>query len=202
MRAGATARATLAAASALVLSVALAGTASADAPPDFGDLNPNDIARSTLEDSVSDISPSGYVTDIDPSRYVEELEQEEVEGSTTTVTISADVLFEFDEATLNKGAEKQLTSVAQRLRNVTGTVGVVGHSDGIGDDAYNEKLSEDRAEAVKKALEDELGSGGPDIEASGRGSAEPVAEETGSDGEDDPAARAQNRRVEISFEGS
>ncbi|ASU83659.1 OmpA family protein [Nocardiopsis gilva YIM 90087] len=202
MRGGGAARRALTVVPALALVAALSGTAAAETPPDFSDLNPNDISRSAVEDSVSDINPSEFVTGIDPSGFVEELEQEEVEGSTTTVTISADVLFEFDEATLNKGAEKQLTSVAERLKNVTGTVEVVGHSDGIGDDDYNKKLSEDRAKAVKKALEDELGSDGPDIEATGKGSSDPVAEETDDDGNDMPSARAKNRRVEISFEGS
>ncbi|CAM3938820.1 OmpA family protein [Nocardiopsis rhodophaea] len=202
MRGGVAARRTLTAVPALGLIVALTGPATADAPPDFSDLNPNDISRSAVEESVSDITPSEFVTGIDPSGFIEKLEQEEVEGSTTTVTISADVLFEFDEATLNKGAEKRLTSIAQRLKNVSGTVEVVGHSDGVGDNDYNLKLSEDRAKAVKKALEDELGSDGPDIEASGKGSSEPVAEETDDDGNDVPSARAKNRRVEISFDGS
>ena len=78
-------------------------------------------------------------------------------SSTTTVTISADVLFEFDEATLTDNAQETLADQAEQLSGLTGTVEVVGHSDGIGDDDYNQRLSEDRAEAVKEALEEELG---------------------------------------------
>lgn len=191
---------------ALLLAVPLSATATgADVQGD-----PDDVPSGALEDSVTEvdtagsitgITPEGFVTGFTPEDFIEPLEHEDVEGDTTTVTIAADVLFEFDEATLSDDAHETLSDTAERLSGVSGTVEVVGHSDGIGDESYNQELSEERADAVKGALEDELGSEAPEIEASGRGSDEPVAEETTSEGEDDPGARAQNRRVEISFEG-
>ncbi|RNL86778.1 OmpA family protein [Halostreptopolyspora alba] len=182
---------------ALLLATPLAtGTAVADVAGD-----PDDVSAGTLEGSVTEVSPETHIIGISPDEYIEELELEDVEGDTTTVTISADVLFEFDEATLSDDAAETLSDTAERLSGVSGTVEVVGHSDGVGEESYNQELSEDRADAVKGALEDELGSDAPDIEASGKGSTEPVAEETNSEGEDDPGARARNRRVEISFEG-
>ncbi|MBB4931462.1 outer membrane protein OmpA-like peptidoglycan-associated protein [Lipingzhangella halophila] len=163
--------------------------------------DPDNVPSGALEDSVTEMGTADSITGFTPEDFIEPLEHEDVEGGTTTVTISADVLFEFDEAALSDGAQRTLSDTAERLSGVSGTVEVVGHSDGLGDDSYNQELSEDRADAVKEALEDELGSAAPEIEASGMGSDDPVAEETDSDGEDNPGARAQNRRVEISFEG-
>ncbi|MBV2364334.1 OmpA family protein [Streptomonospora nanhaiensis] len=160
-----------------------------------------EVGPADLERSVEAIDPDGSVEPIDLENSITPLESEEVRGGTTTVTVSADVLFEFDEAALTGNARQQLADIAERLRGATGTVEVVGHSDGLGEDSYNQDLSERRAEAVRDALLDELGADAPEIEASGRGSEEPVAEETDDQGNDDPAGRAQNRRVEIVFEG-
>lgn len=180
----------------LLAALSTAGTAAADVAGD-----PDDVSESGLDDAVAGMSPEDHVFGITPEEFIEELQQEEVEGETTTVTIAADVLFDFDEATLTDDAEETLADTAERLSGASGTAEVVGHADGIGDESYNQELSEDRAEAVKQALEEELGGDAPEIEASGKGSTEPVAEETTSDGEDDAGARAQNRRVEISFDG-
>ncbi|WP_017591307.1 OmpA family protein [Nocardiopsis potens] len=163
--------------------------------------DPDRVSQSAIDSSVAAIDPSTRVIGIDPAGSVEELETEEVQGSSTTVTISADVLFAFDEAELTEAARGTVADLAGRLEGVSGTVQVVGHSDGIGEDSYNQELSERRAEAVKEAIEEELGAGAPEIEAEGRGSDEPLAEETDSEGADVPSARAQNRRVEITFEG-
>ncbi|MDA2813737.1 OmpA family protein [Nocardiopsis sp. RSe5-2] len=181
------------------LALALTPAAAADTGEVAGD--PDDVTPETIADAVIPIDPAPSVIGIDPSESVEELETEKSEGGTTTVTIAADVLFAFDEASLTDAAQDTIADIAGRLEGAEGTVEVVGHSDGIGDDAYNQELSEKRAEAVKSAIEDELGSAAPDIEAEGRGSSEPVAEETDGDGNDVPSARAENRRVEISFEG-
>lgn len=163
--------------------------------------DPDSVSSGAISDSVFAIDPAPSVIGIDPTESVQELETEKSEGGTTTVTIAADVLFAFDEASLTDTARDTIADIAGRLEGAEGTVQVVGHSDGIGDDAYNQDLSKDRAEAVKSAIEDELGSAAPDIEAEGRGASEPIAEETDSDGNDIPGARAENRRVEISFEG-
>ncbi|MDA2807523.1 OmpA family protein [Nocardiopsis suaedae] len=181
------------------LALVLTPAAAADTGEVAGD--PDAVTEETLADAVVPIDPAPSVIGIAPSESVEELETEKSEGGTTTVTIAADVLFAFDEASLTDEAQDTIAGIAGRLEGAGGTVQVVGHSDGIGDDAYNQELSEDRAEAVKGAIEDELGSAAPDIEAEGRGSSEPVAEETDGEGNDVPSARAENRRVEITFEG-
>ncbi|MFC4563491.1 OmpA family protein [Nocardiopsis mangrovi] len=160
-----------------------------------------EVTTSQRAESIVDLDVEGANATLDVEGSMEPLEREEVEGSTTTVTVSADVLFQFDEAALGADATENLADIAGRLDGVTGTVQVIGHSDGLGDDDYNTALSERRAEAVRGALEEALGGGAPDIEASGRGSEEPVAEETDSEGGDLPGGRAQNRRVEIVYEG-
>ena len=73
---------------------------------------------------------------------------------------------------------------------------VEGHTDSIGSDAYNQKLSERRAENVASALE----SGGVSAEkvtAKGYGKRYPVAPNSNPDGTDNAAGRAKNRRVEV-----
>lgn len=110
-------------------------------------------------------------------------------------TLAADVYFAFGSAQLEPRAVADLGQVAEDVR-ASGTTAlvVVGHTDGVGEDADNQLLSEARAQAVAAAL------GGPlpgvTIRAEGRGEAEPIAPET-VDGQDNPAGRALNRRVVI-----
>lgn len=114
------------------------------------------------------------------------------------VVLAADVLFAFDSAELTPGAESRLGEAAQQLADGgQSPVQVVGHTDSVGDTAYNQDLSQRRAEAVSGALAALV----PDLtyEVEGRGEAEPVVDETTDDGGDDPEARARNRRVAITF---
>jgi outer membrane protein OmpA-like peptidoglycan-associated protein len=115
------------------------------------------------------------------------------------VTLRSDVLFAFDDATLDGNARAVLADVIAEMRQRADPahppVAVVGHTDGIGEDAYNQRLSERRAAAVRDVLAAELGAGFQ-IQAAGLGSSRPVAEEGGPD---DSEARARNRRVEIAY---
>lgn len=117
----------------------------------------------------------------------------------TTITLSADVLFAFDEDALNARSEQIVQTIAdEKLLDTEGPIQVVGHTDSIGDDAYNQGLSERRAAAVAAALRAVLGAS-REIEEDGRSFHEPVAENTLPNGDDNPEGRAQNRRVEIIF---
>lgn len=110
--------------------------------------------------------------------------------------VPADVLFAFDRAELRPQARRALVRLAATVAGRGGTLRVVGHADGRGDAAYNRRLSLRRARAVAAVLR----SGLPArlrIRATGRGSADPVADETTPTGEDDPDGRARNRRVEL-----
>jgi outer membrane protein OmpA-like peptidoglycan-associated protein len=123
----------------------------------------------------------------------------ETETDHETVALRADVLFEFDEAELTGEAENILDDVIAETRERADPdnppIIISGHTDGIGDDDYNQELSEDRAESVLEVLEDSLGADYA-YESVGFGSSQPVEAEGG---DDDSWARAQNRRVEISY---
>ncbi|SEG99847.1 Outer membrane protein OmpA [Nonomuraea solani] len=130
---------------------------------------------------------------------VEPLRTDTTEGLQQKITISSDVLFAFDEATLTPVAARHLTAIADRLRGATGAVRVDGYTDAKGATGYNLGLSRRRAESVKQELDRILG-GTPRVVAAGHGEANPVAPNT-EGGKDDPAGRAKNRRVVIRFDG-
>ena len=113
------------------------------------------------------------------------------------LTLTADILFDFDEATIKPVAFETLQRVAEEIRMRPGVVArVEGHTDGKGSDAYNQDLSERRAESVSSWLVSEGQLQDVAFETRGFGATQPVAPET-RDGADDPVGRAQNRRVEI-----
>ncbi len=69
------------------------------------------------------------------------------------ITIAADALFDFDKATLRPEGRAKLDEVAAKSKEIKLEVIIaVGHTDRIGSDAYNQKLSERRAAAVKTYL--------------------------------------------------
>jgi len=105
-----------------------------------------------------------------------------------TITIS-DVNFDFDKATLRGDAKSTLDAAASQLSNPNiKSVNVTGYTDSTGPEAYNQGLSERRANAVKAYLEDK---GVSNVSASGAGESNPIADNSTREG------RAQNRRVEI-----
>lgn len=113
-------------------------------------------------------------------------------------TASADVFFAFDSADLSPRAREELARIAQQIDEAgLASVRIVGHTDAVGDDAYNLELSRRRAEAVRAFLAQALP--GASLAAEGVGEAQPVAPET-VDGQDNPEGRAANRRVEIRAE--
>jgi len=134
---------------------------------------------------------------LDLSLEVEPLELQETEAGITTVTLSADVLFDFGEATLTPEATTRIAEIARELpRGAPGPVRIEGHTDAIGADNDNLTLSEQRAAAVRDALV--AGVPGLATTVAGLGEAQPVApDEVG--GEDAPENRAKNRRVTISY---
>lgn len=152
-------------------------------------------SRADLAGSVRALELAGSVRRLEPQ--VRELRTEERDGEQTTVTISADVLFEFDSADLNEPARRIVEDLAARIAASDGEVAVVGHTDAIGTQAYNQQLSEQRAEAVAGILRTFLDEDRR-VTTEGRNFSEPVApEQVG--GEDSPEARARNRRVEVTF---
>lgn len=115
------------------------------------------------------------------------------------VTLAADVLFAFDSATLEPTAEPSIAEARELLTRATKTVTIVGHTDDLGSDEYNDELSLRRAESVRQALSAELSAAGVEVVVEGRGKRDPVAPNANEDGLDNPAGRQQNRRVTVSI---
>jgi outer membrane protein OmpA-like peptidoglycan-associated protein len=133
---------------------------------------------------------------LDPK--VRSLRTETVGAAGTTVTISSDVLFDFDSAALTAKAREVVDDTGRQLAGTEGRVTVVGHTDGVGTPQYNQGLSEARARSVADQLRGVLGSRA--VATSGKAATQPVAPETVA-GHDDPAGRALNRRVVITVGG-
>ena len=115
------------------------------------------------------------------------------------IELAADVLFDFDKATIKPEAASALHNVAEII-NTKGKgrgVRVDGHTDAKGNDAYNQKLSERRAASVKQWLMDKEGLANVRMTTQGFGATKPVAPNTKPDGSDNPDGRQKNRRVEI-----
>jgi outer membrane protein OmpA-like peptidoglycan-associated protein len=115
------------------------------------------------------------------------------------IDISADVLFDFDKAAILPKAAGALGDVATLIKEKgqNRAVRIEGHTDARGGDAYNQKLSERRADAVKQYLVQKEGLSAQRIATQGFGAKSPVASNTKPDGSDDPEGRQKNRRVEI-----
>lgn len=122
----------------------------------------------------------------------------EVTPTTIKIDLAADVLFDFDKATIKKDAEPSLSNLATVLKaNPDAKVSIEGHTDGRGADAYNQALSEQRAASVKQWLVANGGVNGTNLTTRGWGKTKPVAYNAKPDGSDDPEGRAKNRRVEV-----
>ncbi len=108
------------------------------------------------------------------------------------MTFSGDALFDTSSATLKdtQALDKMIGEFAQYPK---GNIQVIGHTDATGPDAFNQALSEKRAQAVAAHLQSK-GVGTSRLQVSGKGETEPVATNSTVEG------RAKNRRVEIKFE--
>ena len=112
------------------------------------------------------------------------------------VTLAADVLFDFDKAILKNEGKAKLDDLASKLKAINLEVVIaIGHTDSIGSDAYNQKLSVRRAESVKAYLVSK-GVEPNRIYTEGKGEKQPVASNKTKDG------RQKNRRVEIEVIGT
>lgn len=113
------------------------------------------------------------------------------------LSVGADALFPFDQWTLGPDAEETLVVLLPELEKAgKHPVSIEGHTDAKGSDAYNDALSEKRAQAVKqwlvarKAVPE-----GTKVVAYGE--KKPIAPNEKPDGADDPEGRQKNRRVEV-----
>ena len=164
------------------------GPASADG---VNDLPP--VSEADLRDSVKDVSLE--VDDI--SLRVEDVEATSSEGSETVVTLKSDVLFGFGTSKLPPSAPDRIAELVADVPKGA-RLKVHGHTDSVGTDGANRRLSTGRAQAVAAAVRVAR----PDLrlDVRGFGEAQPV-EANAKGGKDNPEGRALNRRVELRYTG-
>ena len=122
-----------------------------------------------------------------------------------TVHYSTDAFFDFDEATLRPEGRAALDELVGQLGEVRyGSIRVIGHTDRIGGEEYNQALSERRARAVKNYLARKSVPAGR-IEAVGKGKVEPTVKTSTCNGPKSPklvACLQPDRRVDIEVAGT
>ena len=111
------------------------------------------------------------------------------------VRVELDVKFDFDKAQVKQESYGDIKALADFMKQYPQTSTVVeGHTDSVGSDAYNQGLSERRANAVREVLVNQYGVESNRVQAVGYGESRPVADNATADG------RAINRRVEAEVE--
>jgi outer membrane protein OmpA-like peptidoglycan-associated protein len=116
----------------------------------------------------------------------------------TLVSLPGDVTFDFDKATIRPDARPTLDKLAELIKAQNPpSVAIEGHTDSKGNDGYNQRLSEQRATAVRDYLISVRTVDGTRLTTKGFGELKPVAANAAPDGGDDEAGRQRNRRVEV-----
>jgi OOP family OmpA-OmpF porin len=114
----------------------------------------------------------------------------------TKVTYAADAFFDFDKSVLKPEGKAKLDDLVGKIKDINLEVIIaVGHTDAVGSDSYNQKLSVARSESVKAYLVSK-GVEKNRVYTEGKGEKQPVADNKTSEG------RAKNRRVEIEVVGT
>ena len=114
----------------------------------------------------------------------------------TKVTYAADAFFDFDKSVLKPEGKAKLDDLVSKVKGINLEVIIaVGHTDSVGSDAYNQKLSVRRSEAVKAYLVSK-GIEKNRVYTEGKGEKQPVADNKTAEG------RAKSRRVEIEVVGA
>jgi OOP family OmpA-OmpF porin len=114
----------------------------------------------------------------------------------TKVTYAADAFFDFDKSVLKPEGKAKLDDLVGKIKDINLEVIIaVGHTDSIGSDSYNQKLSVRRSESVKAYLVSK-GIEKNRVYTEGKGEKQPVADNKTAEG------RAKNRRVEIEVVGT
>jgi len=185
-----------------LLSIAAAaaiGGCSADAPTDAAnqDKRPSASSRSA-DDTASPPAPPSMSAKVSSLKGTVSGLNTRVTDMGTIIDLPADALFEYDKAVLTQAAEVELRKAAEMIRrSPPGAIRVIGHTDSKGDDAYNQTLSEARANRVADWLREQVGVRQRELLVSGQGEAAPIAPNENAAGGDNPVGRAKNRRVEL-----
>ncbi|OBY88692.1 MULTISPECIES: OmpA family protein [Pseudomonas] len=190
-----------------------------DAPLYAGKRNPGTYAEFTGGKSYFLKAPAGGASKV-PTALARSTAEQELQGlrlqthvlnrasaavpcqSATKLSLRSDVLFNFGKSSykdLTAQGHAELNKIAQQIGSQTQaieSIEVVGHADPIGNAQANQRLSLARAETVRRALV-ELGIQSDLVQASGRGSSEPVVQCDSGSRKQRIACNAPNRRVEL-----
>ena len=149
---------------------------------DGGDL------RTVKADPLIPVKPLGNFPTLDAIRPIE--------SCGTVITLEDGLLFDFGSFQVREDSAETISDLSALLKEAGApTAHVYGHTDSVSDDAFNQTLSEQRAQAVVEALK--ANGVSTSLDATGFGETRPVAPNGNSDGSDNPAGRQLNRRVEI-----
>ncbi|NMY49395.1 OmpA family protein [Pseudomonas sp. WS 5011] len=123
-----------------------------------------------------------------------EAEPESIE-MVESVRVELDVKFDFNKSDVKEDSQADIKSLADFMKQYPQTTTTVeGHTDAVGSDAYNQGLSERRANAVRDVLVNQHGIESSRVSSVGYGESRPVADN------DTDSGRAINRRVEAEVE--
>jgi outer membrane protein OmpA-like peptidoglycan-associated protein len=155
-----------------------------------------------VEEAARKALPSAEIrTIIGISRSIEGILEEL--GATVTeheirIELSADVLFDFDKYDIRTDAVDTLKKVAEVVKEYSqAKLNIEGHTDSVGSDQYNQKLSEKRADSVKKWFVTHAAVQAFRITTKGWGETKPIVPNKKPDGSDNSEGRKKNRRVEV-----
>jgi OOP family OmpA-OmpF porin len=118
------------------------------------------------------------------------------EAKTEAIALNATTLFDFDKSNLRPLGKEKLDELVAKIKShqAVDSITITGHTDSVGTDAYNQKLSERRAKSVRNYMVKAGIDASLITSTSGMGETKPVASNDTADG------RQQNRRVEIVVE--
>ena len=156
--------------------------------------------------------PNGDTYDVNYKNFTEEIKYNKIDLPDEKAEYTVDykityepsrtfvlknVEYDFNKATLRPSSSKTLNDLVEvmRMKNKM-EIEIAGHTDNIGSDEHNLKLSQERADAVRNYLISK-GIESNRIVAKGYGAEEPVARNTNPDGSDNPDGRQRNRRTEV-----
>ena len=144
--------------------------------------------RTAEADPLPPVKPLGNFPTLDAIRPIE--------SCGTVITLEDGLLFDFGSFQVRADSAETISELSALLKEAGApTAHIYGHTDSVSDDAFNQTLSEQRAQAVVEALK--ANGVSTSLDATGFGETRPVAPNENSDGSDNPAGRQLNRRVEI-----
>ena len=113
--------------------------------------------------------------------------------------VMPNIEFDYNRATLREDSKLELNKLYTFMKNSANVqVEIIGHTDNNGDEDFNMRLSQKRAEEIKAYLVSK-GIQGTRILTMGYGEYKPIAPNTLPDGSDNPKGRKKNNRIEMKF---